>query len=214
MPSEQRRCAARLNNQRKPRKTENVPCRQERSARQTRNRLLRRAGVHFPKGANLFDNRGAAAPTCRQSIDLAQHDDLREAAPSRKPGGCNKNRTTLNYLFINKCGLSAGRCVARGRQTRSAGRAGGGWRCGLAHAQALERSVATGRGAVWLARLLWEQEVGSSNLPAPIFIRRDVQNDSRSQTTAQGPLEGLRSLQAVYGSTVAGFRRCVAGRGD
>ena len=25
----------------------------------------------------------------------------------------------------------------------------------------------TGRSAVWLARLLWEQEVGSSNLPAP-----------------------------------------------
>ena len=30
----------------------------------------------------------------------------------------------------------------------------------------------TGHGAVWLARMVWDHEVGSSNLPAPTIERQ------------------------------------------
>ena len=39
----------------------------------------------------------------------------------------------------------------------------------------ISRDSISGRSAAWLARLLWEQEVGSSNLPAPTLLFRRQQ---------------------------------------
>ena len=49
----------------------------------------------------------------------------------------------------------------------------------------------TGRSAAWLARLLWEQEVGGSNPPAPTPI-----------LTVSRPLGTPRSLRRMHHGTI------------
>jgi hypothetical protein len=42
----------------------------------------------------------------------------------------------------------------------------------------------SGRSAAWLARLLWEQEVGGSNPPVPTIIRSELQEVDNQKVSA------------------------------
>jgi hypothetical protein len=74
------------------------------------------------------------------------------------------------------------------RPWRMTSSSGNGWQRVPRHANPLELAVvpevgfailkATGRSAAWLACLPWEQEVGGSNPPAPIYLDKKCSGQS------------------------------------
>ncbi len=122
-------------------------------------RGIRPAAEHVHRDAIGVAERGRVRREERRELERGERESREQRRRRRNPFFCG---SSLLSAFL----LSALACRHCHSPTPSVA-----WRTYPPVAKTRVTSTITGRSAAWLARLLWEQEVESSNLSAPIFCR-------------------------------------------